>query len=90
MEKNRRKTGWWQQIPGLSEAVEAKAGITNLSRDLGIKLSSLMAWQKRGVPAGERCMQIHEITGKPLHEIRPDIYPNPKTGQINKAWRVDA
>lgn len=89
MHKSRKHAEWWQKIPGLAEAIQLRQSITAVARELGLRPSSLVAWRRNGVPAGERCIQVHKITGVPLHKIRPDIYPNPSTKKLDTSWRVD-
>ncbi len=45
-----------------------------LANALGITRSAVSQW--RAVPP-QQCLALHRITGIPLHELRPDIYPAP-------------
>lgn len=66
------------KVPGLREAV-AKIGLFAVARELSkdgkpIRPQSLYRWER--VPP-RRCQTIHRLTGIPLHELRPDVYPPP-------------
>ena len=52
-------------------AAEKAGGAVALSRELGIKHSSLHSWRR--VPA-ERVLDLERITGVSRHVIRPDVF----------------
>lgn len=84
------RTNRFAHLPGLSEAVE-KYGISETARllslglpdDQQIKAPSIYDWQR--VPA-ERCLRLHQITGVPLHRMRPDVYPDPEKYPTVAPW----
>jgi DNA-binding transcriptional regulator YdaS (Cro superfamily) len=59
---------------GWQMAVEASGTMTALAEGLGVSRASVSAWKWRGIPA-THCLKIHALTGVPLHDLRPDIYP---------------
>lgn len=60
-------------------AIEAAGGPTALARQLGIKSPSLYSWTK--IPA-ERVGAVHEATGIPREELRPDLYGAPSLDSV--------
>lgn len=64
----------WQINAETRHAVEKSGGLSALSREIGITRQAIAQWDR--VPA-EQCIQVSKITGIPLHELRPDIYPEP-------------
>lgn len=54
------------------ELTQAQAAIR-----FGVNQPTVAKWEKGKVPS-EQCLRVHEITGIPLHSLRPDIYPKPK------------
>lgn len=61
--------------PGLSEAIQAAGGVTELARRIGISQPSVSNWEK--VPA-ERVVLIEETTGVSRKVLRPDLYRDPE------------
>lgn len=60
----------------------AKAGgATVLSALLGLERSSVSKWGARGRIPAERVPAIEQATGIPRHEIRPDLWPQPRPGE---------
>lgn len=47
--------------------------LAKLARELGVNRSTVSRWAQRRVPA-ERVAEIHEMTGAPKHQLRPDLY----------------
>lgn len=47
---------------------------------LGISPSVCHKWENNRVPA-EKCKDVSEKTGIPLHKLRPDVFPVPAEGQ---------
>lgn len=60
--------------PGLSEAIRAAGGISELARQVGISQPSISNWTR--VPA-ERVISIETITGVRRTILRPDLYSEP-------------
>ena len=48
-----------------------------LAKRLGVYASALSQWSQ--VPA-TRAADVSAVTGIPLHELRPDVFPAPKEG----------
>ena len=57
--------------PGLSEAVRAAGGISELARQVGISQPSVSNWTR--VPA-ERVLIVEAVTGVDRKTLRPDLY----------------
>jgi TorA maturation chaperone TorD len=57
--------------PGLSEAIRAAGGITELARRIGISQPSVSNWSR--VPA-ERVLSVEAATGVARTALRPDLY----------------
>lgn len=58
---------------GLSEAIAAAGGLSELARRIGIAQPSLSKWAR--IPA-ERVLQVETITGVNRQRLRPDLYPD--------------
>jgi len=57
------------------EKIKATRGLkARIARGLGITTGAVAQWDR--VPA-ERAPAVAEITGIPLHELRPDLWPPP-------------
>lgn len=52
-----------------------KLSLAAFASHFGIDKSTALRWQFR-VPA-ERAVAVSEVTGIPLHELRPDVFPAP-------------
>ncbi|MEJ0078770.1 MAG: Cro/CI family transcriptional regulator [Alphaproteobacteria bacterium] len=61
--------------PGLSEAIRAAGGVSELARRIGISQPSVSNWDK--VPA-ERVLAIEATTGVSRKVLRPDLYQGPE------------
>jgi TorA maturation chaperone TorD len=59
--------------PGLSEAIQAVGGVSELARRIGISQPSVSNWDK--VPA-ERVLAVEAATGVARVRLRPDLYRN--------------
>src|ERR1041384_2921342 len=57
--------------PGLSAAIQAVGGVSELARRVGISQPSVSNWDK--VPA-ERVLAVESVTGVPRAQLRPDLY----------------
>jgi len=57
--------------PGLSAAIQAVGGVSELARRVGISQPSVSNWDK--VPA-ERVVAVEAATGVPRMRLRPDLY----------------
>lgn len=60
----------WRISQGLSQR--------ELGERLGVNDSAVTKWEKTKVSA-DKALQLHRITGIPLHRLRPDLYPAPQT-----------
>src|SRR5690349_17044936 len=57
--------------PGLSEAIQAVGGVSELARRIGISQPSVSNWDQ--VPA-ERVLAVEAATGIERARLRPDLY----------------
>jgi len=60
--------------PGLSEAIQAVGGVSELARRIGISQPSVSNWDK--VPA-ERVIAVEAVTGVARMRLRPDLFVEP-------------
>src|SRR5215475_12351737 len=67
--------------PGLSEAIQAVGGVSELARRIGISQPSVSNWDK--VPA-ERVLAVEAATGIARVKLRPDLYREQPLGQIDE------
>lgn len=56
---------------GLSEAIAAAGGLSELARRIGIAQPSVSNWSR--IPA-ERVLQVEAVTGISRRQLRPDLY----------------
>src|SRR5258708_12740714 len=73
--------------PGLSEAIQAVGGVSELARRVGVSQPSVSNWDK--VPA-ERVLAVEAATGVPRMRLRPDLYREPDLSQIDEVDRARA
>src|SRR6478736_2552286 len=68
--------------PGLSEAIRAAGGVSELARQIGISQPSVSNWIR--VPA-ERVVSVEAATGVDRAVLRPDLYSGKKmAGDIDE------
>src|SRR4051795_433265 len=65
---------------GLSEAIQAVGGVSELARRIGISQPSVSNWDK--VPA-ERVLAVEAATGIARVRLRPDLYREQKTSEVD-------
>lgn len=61
-------------------AYRKKAGLlqAEFAELVNVKKAAVSRWEA-GQPVGHtNVRRVHEITGIPLHELRPDLYPAPE------------
>lgn len=66
--------------PGLSAAIQAVGGVSELARRIGISQPSVSNWDK--VPA-ERVLAVESATGIARMRLRPDLYREPPVSQVD-------
>jgi DNA-binding transcriptional regulator YdaS (Cro superfamily) len=62
---------------GLQRAFEIfKCNASELARQIGgdCVRQNVQYWLKENKPPAEYCLKINEVSGVPLHELRPDVY----------------
>src|SRR5207237_2084670 len=67
--------------PGLSAAIQAVGGVSELARRVGISQPSVSNWDK--VPA-ERVLAVEAATGVPRMRLRPDLYREQPTTNVDE------
>ena len=66
---------------GLSAAIQAVGGVSELARRVGISQPSVSSWDK--VPA-ERVLAVEAATGIPRVRLRPDLYREQPTANVDE------
>src|SRR5436305_9267707 len=67
--------------PGLSAAIQAVGGVSELARRVGISQPSVSNWDK--VPA-ERVLAVESATGVPRVRLRPDLYREQQPANVDE------
>jgi DNA-binding transcriptional regulator YdaS (Cro superfamily) len=52
-----------------------------LARRLGVNKTAISQWRKREIPV-KRARDVSRISGIPLHELRPDVWADPRSGAV--------
>lgn len=73
--------------PGLSAAIQAVGGVSELARRIGISQPSVSNWDK--IPA-ERVLAVEAATGVARMRLRPDLYREPDLSQIDEVDQARA
>lgn len=73
--------------PGLSAAIQAAGGVSELARRIGISQPSVSNWDK--VPA-ERVLAVEAATGVERVRLRPDLYREQAAAQIDEVDQARA
>lgn len=73
--------------PGLSAAIQAAGGVSELARRIGISQPSVSNWDK--VPA-ERVLAVEAATGVERVRLRPDLYREQPAAQIDEVDQARA
>jgi TorA maturation chaperone TorD len=68
--------------PGLSEAIRAAGGVSELARQIGISQPSVSNWIR--VPA-ERVVSVETATGVDRAVLRPDLYGSAEVDDVDTA-----
>ena len=68
--------------PGLSEAIRAAGGVSELARQIGISQPSVSNWNR--VPA-ERVVSVETTTGVDRAVLRPDLYGSAEVDDVDTA-----
>jgi TorA maturation chaperone TorD len=66
--------------PGLSEAIDAVGGVSELARRIGVSQPSVSNWTR--VPA-ERVLMVEAATGVSRAALRPDLYDPPGSPDVD-------
>jgi TorA maturation chaperone TorD len=67
--------------PGLSEAIQAVGGVSELARRIGISQPSVSNWDK--VPA-ERVLAVEAATGVERMRLRPDLFREQPASEVDE------
>lgn len=60
----------WRKERGLNQEA--------LGELLGEGQPTIARWENGNIPP-EKCLTVHDATGIPLHELRPDMYREPES-----------
>ena len=67
-----------RQVKTISAWREANnVSVKEFAERAGVQDSAVCKWE-RGRVSAIKALTVHQITGIPLHELRPDIYPKPQ------------
>src|SRR5947209_2695210 len=66
--------------PGLSAAIQAVGGVSELARRVGISQPSVSNWDK---VRAERVLAVESATGVPRVRLRPDLYREQRTANVD-------
>lgn len=50
--------------------------VKDFAETVGVQDSAVSKWERSAVST-KKALKVHEVTGIPLHKLRPDIYPAP-------------
>jgi len=59
------------RVIALQRAVKVAGGQAALARKVGISPQGLWWWE---ICPAERCLQVSQLTGVSVHELRPDVF----------------
>jgi len=59
------------RVLALQKAVKVAGGQAALARKVGISPQGLWWWE---ICPAERCLQVSQLTGVSVHELRPDVF----------------
>lgn len=59
------------RVVALKRAIKIAGGQASLARMVGISPQGLWWWE---VCPAERCLQVSQLTGVSVHELRPDVF----------------
>jgi len=62
---------------GWEMAIEAAGSATKLGEMIGVTRACVSSWKWRGIPPTQ-CLKVNRATNVPLHQLRPDVYPEPE------------
>lgn len=62
----------------ISKVISDLGGQAAVAEAIGTKRSTVSMWVTRGKIPLRFCPQFCELTGKPLHEVRPDVFTAPE------------
>jgi len=60
----------WRELNGVS--------VKDFAAKVGVQDSAVCKWE-RGRVSTRNALAVHEVTGIPLHRLRPDLYPAPQS-----------
>jgi DNA-binding transcriptional regulator YdaS (Cro superfamily) len=68
------------KMKGFNLAVEKAGGSVRLAREIKADRQLVDYWVKTGRPSPQFCVAISDLTGVPLHDLRPDVFPPEAAG----------
>lgn len=58
---------------GVTIAID-RVGLAALAKKCGVSYQAVRKWEAGKIPA-ERALQVSEVAGVPLNQLRPDLWP---------------
>lgn len=65
-----------QAVKDMRTVIRAAGGVVKLAQAVNRQHATIIGWSR--VPA-EHVRAVHEVTGIPKHELRPDLFDPPAT-----------
>lgn len=65
----------WRLAQGLSQR--------EFGEMVGVEDAAVCKWEAGTVSTG-KALDVHRVTGLPLHRLRPDIYPDPDDAPLRR------
>jgi hypothetical protein len=63
------------RVIACQKAIRWAGGMSRMAEALNVTFQAIYAWQ---IVPEDRCLQVYEITGIPVYELRPDIFGDDK------------
>jgi DNA-binding transcriptional regulator YdaS (Cro superfamily) len=82
MEDAERNNDASRQTESLQRAISLVGGGTRLARALGVTKQAVSAWRR---PPALHVAEISRLSGIDPHQLRPDIFPRPKTDEVTES-----
>lgn len=62
-------------MTGVEKAINSVGGMTKLAAKLGITYEAVRLWKNMGVVPQGNCFDVEDVTGVPVYELNPSVYP---------------
>lgn len=64
--------------------IAAAGGVTKLAQVAGVDRTTVTYWRTRGQIPVQRALRIHHELAIPLHELRPDVWADPRSAGLDE------